>query len=115
MKTKIIKIIILLAVSLFLSASISMAHEKKGGHHKPRGNAYGHQKWDGHHPGYQKKHYKSYHHEQRPKHHYHKRHYHKKYHDHHRSYKRYPHHNGFFFGMSIYDPNMAVIFGTKGH
>jgi hypothetical protein len=110
MKTKIIKIVIILTVAMFMSANISIANEWKGRHPKPNGNAYGHQKWDGHHPGYQKKHHKSYHHEQRPRHHYRE-----EVHEHHHYYKSYPSHSGFFFGMSIYDPNMAVIFGVKGY
>jgi len=110
MKTKIIKIVIILTAALFMSASMSLANEWKGGHQKPQGNAYGHQKWDGHHPGYQKKHYNSYHHQDRPKYHYRE-----KVHEHHHYYKSYQPPSEFFFGMSIYDPAMAVIFGVKGH
>lgn len=110
MKTKIIKIIIILTAALFMSAGISVANEWKAAHAKANGNAYGHQKWNGHHPGYQKKHVRSYHHEQRPEHHYRE-----EVHEHHAYYKSYPPQIGFFFSMSMYDPTMAVIFGVKGH
>lgn len=153
MKTKIFKIIIALAVSLVLSASVSLANDKKGKQHKQHGNAYGYQKnqkgqghhpsWKkkrlksyhhrhrshdhyhrhyyqkkghGYHPSWKKRHYKSYHHRQRPKQRYHKRYDHYELHDnHHRRYKRPPHRDGFFFGMSFNDPYMAVVIGAKGN
>ena len=103
MKTKIFKIIIMLAVSLFLCASASWAHEKKGGRHTPLGNAYGyhmHQNEPDHHPGWHQEHYKSCPYRHRPKYRYH---------------KRDAPNSAFIFGLSFFDPNMTLIFGTKGH
>jgi hypothetical protein len=106
MKTKIMKIIILLSAFLFIGASTSLGHDWKGGRHKLHGNAY----------GYHKKHYNSYHYGHRPTRHYHKHYYHEEVHeDHHHYYNSYPPHSGFFFGMSFYDPNMVVIFGAGGY
>ena len=119
MKTKIFKIIITLAVSLILSASVSLAQDKRGKQHKQHGNAYGYhnnQKGHGHHPSWKKRHYKSYHHRQRPKQRYHKRDDRYELHDnHHRRYKRLPYRDGFFFGMSFNDPYMTVVIGAKGN
>ena len=103
MKTKIVKIIIILVVSVFLSAGLSMANDKDGKQHKPHGKAYGyykkHNDYD-HHPNWHKKHHKPYHprHEQK-----------------HRYYKRIPCQDGFFFGISFIDPYMAVVAGAKGY
>ena len=76
MKTKIVKIIIMLTVSLFLSAGVSMAHDKDRNQPKSHGKAYGyHKKHNGydHHPSWHKKHYKSYHPRHRHIHRYNKR------------------------------------------
>jgi hypothetical protein len=103
MKTKIVKIVIMLTVSLFLSAGVSMANDKYGKQFKSYGKAYGYHKYQkghGHHPGWHKKPHKPHHPGHRHKHRYH---------------KRCPHHDGFFFGLSFIDPFMAVVVGAKGY
>ena len=80
MKTKIFKIIIMLTISLFLSAGVTHAHDKRGKKNKSHGRAYSyHQdhKGNGHHPNRYKKHYKSHRHRHRPHSHYHRHYYHR--------------------------------------
>ena len=100
MKTKIFKIIIILAVSLFLSASVSLAHDKKGKQNKSHAKAYSYHKdhkGNGHHPNWHKKYYKSFRHRPTPYDHYHRQYYQKRHRHHpkwHRNhYKSYPHRN----------------------
>ena len=63
MKTRIKKIIIMAVALLFVSVSVSFAHDVKGNPKKAHGPAYGHYKkgYD-YHPGWHKKHYKHGHH-----------------------------------------------------
>lgn len=85
MKTKIFQIIVTLAVSLCLSAGVTLAQDKKGKQHKSHGKAYSYQKnlkGNGYHPDWNKKHYKSYRHGHRPDGHYHRHYYHKRHWDH---------------------------------
>jgi hypothetical protein len=106
MKANIMKIIITATALLFLGAGISLAGDwKGGGYHKPPGNAYGHYKWDGGHPGWNKEHYRRYYDCDESR--YHNRNY--NYSNH------YPSRSGFAFGFAISDPNIAVVFGAKGY
>ncbi len=97
MKIKILKIIIMLTISLFLSVGVSMAHDKDGKRHKSNGKAYGyHKKLKGHdhYPRWNQKHYKSYRHKHKPHGHYHRHYDHKGYWHHHRWHKKhYKSHN----------------------
>ena len=63
MKTRIKKIIIMAVALLFVSVSVSFAHDVKGNPKKAHWPAYGHYKkgYD-YHPGWHKKHYKHGHH-----------------------------------------------------
>lgn len=144
MKTRIFKIIITLAISLFLSAGISLAHDKKGRQHKSNGKAYGYhsdQNWDGHHPGWQKKKRKLYRHKDRQHNYYQRYYYHKDwrgphpkwkkwhYKSRHRSHEHKRHYprrlekwklhdrdrDWFILGMSFDDPYMSLVFGAKGN
>ena len=58
MKTRIKKIIIMAVALLFVSVSVSFAHDLKGSPKKAPGNAYGHYKKgpDDRYPGWNKKH-----------------------------------------------------------
>ena len=124
MKTRIFKIINMLAVSLFLSAGISLAQTKSSRQPKSQANAYGYhhdQDQHGHHPGGQNGKHKSYRPKNRDHNYYHRYYYHK----YRRGYKRpYPirpfgwtlhdcDSHGFIFGMSFNDPYMSVVIGAN--
>ena len=91
MKTRIFKIIISLAVSLFLCAGVALAHDKKGRQHKSHGKAYGYhhdQDREWHRPNWHKKKHKSYRNRHRHHNYYHRYYYHKYWRGHHPRWKR---------------------------
>ena len=55
MKSRIIKILISVGVLLFLSSTVSLAHDWDKRHHKGQGKAYGHYKAEKHYPKWSKK------------------------------------------------------------
>ena len=80
MKTKIFKIIIMLTISLLLSAGVTRAHDTKRKKNESHGKTYSYyrdHKGSAHHPGWHKKHYKSRRHSHRPHNHYHRHYYHR--------------------------------------
>ena len=110
MKSKLMKILIIASAVFFLSAGISMAHDWKGGHHKPGGHSYGdYKKWHAPHNGWHKKNFKRNHYKYRDRYH------HKTRHEYpHHNVGHYPSHGGVFFGFSVADPNFAFSVGVKG-
>jgi len=59
MKTQINKIVMIAAALLFVTSSVSFAHDWNVRNHKPPGKDYGHYKVQKHHPGWNTKQLKS--------------------------------------------------------
>ena len=118
MRTKLVKIVVILMAFAFYSAGVSMAQDRMGGwQNAQKTKAYGHYKQDkknkyGHHRHFKKhyghKRYSRLH--QCPRcrpvvlHRYH----------HHGAYKKYRANTGVVWQLSVLEPNMAFSIGVKG-
>ena len=114
MRTKLVKIVVILMAFAFYSAGVSMAKDWKGGHQtSTKGHAYGHYKRDKHHKFDHKRHYGQrhivkHHHYYRPRpvvvHHHH-----------YSTYAPYPYYAGQFVAFSVMNPNVAFSIAVGGH
>ena len=140
MKTKSLKLFIILVTLIFLGTGTALAGDRHGDRNQKRMNKNDvHHRIDRHHSHRQGNHYKKHvpprHHGRHygpryygrhdgPKHYYkhHKRfrHYrrptvHKHHHHYYRGSYGYPAYNSFSFGVAVFDPNMAFSIGVSGH